>query len=73
VVTLLAAANDGSSFTGWSGCDSVSGTTCTVTIGGAKSVTATFRGTFAQIESLRTTVAIRGTLVYRPVPERLTT
>ena len=29
-------------FTGWSGCDATSGTTCTVTMGGARSVTANF-------------------------------
>src|SRR2546427_7039567 len=42
VVTLTASAGGGSTFGGWSGCDGVSGTTCTVTISGARSVTATF-------------------------------
>jgi hypothetical protein len=42
VVTLTASASGGSTFDGWSGCDGVSGTTCTVTMSGARSVTATF-------------------------------
>jgi alpha-tubulin suppressor-like RCC1 family protein len=41
-VTLTAAPGSGSTFTGWSGCDTVSGTTCTVTMSGARVVTATF-------------------------------
>ena len=41
-VTLTASAAGGSTFTGWSGCDTVSGTTCTVTMNAAKTVTATF-------------------------------
>jgi len=40
VVTL--SASPSLLFTGWSGCDSVSGTTCTVTVTSAKSVTAGF-------------------------------
>lgn len=42
VVTLTA--SPGALHTGWSGCDSVSGATCTVTMGSARSVTATFVG-----------------------------
>ena len=42
VVTLAAQAATGSTFTGWSGCDSASGATCTVTMNAVKSVTATF-------------------------------
>jgi len=42
VVNLTAAPLDGSSFTGWTGCDSVSGTTCTVTMSTARSITAAF-------------------------------
>src|SRR5436309_923624 len=42
VVTLTAAPGSGSTFNGWSGCDTVSGATCTVTMTAAKSVTATF-------------------------------
>src|SRR2546422_34695 len=42
VVTLTAAPGSGSTFNGWSGCDTVSGATCTVTMSAAKSVSATF-------------------------------
>lgn len=41
-VTLSASANGGSNFSGWTGCDSVSGPTCTVTMNDARSVTAGF-------------------------------
>lgn len=41
-VVLTAAATGGSSFTGWTNCDSVSGATCTQTLGGAETVTANF-------------------------------
>jgi len=42
VVTLTATPGTGSNFSGWSGCDTVSGATCTVTMNAARSVTATF-------------------------------
>jgi len=42
VVTLTATPATGSNFTSWSGCDTVSGTTCTITMNAARSVTATF-------------------------------
>src|SRR5438067_328979 len=42
VVTLTATPAANSDFTGWSGCDSVSGTTCTVSMSGARAVTAGF-------------------------------
>jgi Divergent InlB B-repeat domain len=42
VVTLTATPSTGSNFTGWAGCDSVSGATCTVTMNTARTVTATF-------------------------------
>jgi hypothetical protein len=42
VVTLTAAPAAGSVHTGWSGCDTVSGPTCTVTMSDARTVTATF-------------------------------
>src|SRR5207302_338993 len=42
MVTLTASASGGSTFGGWSGCDTVSGTTCTVTMNASRSVTATF-------------------------------
>ena len=41
-VTLSAAAGSGSSFSGWSGCDSVSSSNCSVTVNSSRSVTATF-------------------------------
>ena len=44
VVTLTAAPALTSNFTGWSGCDTVSGTTCTVTMSAARSVSASFLG-----------------------------
>ena len=42
VVTLTATPDVSSSFTAWAGCDSVSGTTCTVTLNSARSVTASY-------------------------------
>jgi len=42
VVTLTATPDLLSLFNGWNGCDSTSGTTCTVTITAARSVTANF-------------------------------
>jgi alpha-tubulin suppressor-like RCC1 family protein len=42
VVSLAASAAAGSTFGGWTGCDAVSGTTCTVTMNAARSVTVTF-------------------------------
>ena len=42
-VTLAASAAPGSAFTGWAGCDSAAGTTCTVTLTAARTVTATFK------------------------------
>jgi hypothetical protein len=44
VVTLSAKPALGNLFMGWSGCDSLSGNTCVVTMSGAKSVTASFVG-----------------------------
>jgi hypothetical protein len=41
LVTLTAEPAAGSTFAGWSGCDAVSGTTCTVTMSEAKAVVAT--------------------------------
>jgi PKD repeat protein len=41
-VTLSASADTGSTFAGWSGCSSTSGSTCYVTMSGPASVTATF-------------------------------
>ncbi|HSN92737.1 MAG TPA: hypothetical protein VLS93_16010 [Anaeromyxobacteraceae bacterium] len=42
VVSLVAAEDPGSSFLSWSGCTSVSGRTCNVTMSAARSVFATF-------------------------------
>lgn len=41
-VTLTAIPNGGSVFSGWTGCDSTVGNQCTVTVSGAKNITATF-------------------------------
>ena len=41
-VTLTATPAGGSTFSGWSGCDAVSGTTCSVTMNAARAVTASF-------------------------------
>ena len=41
-VTLTATATGGSTFASWSGCNTVSGPTCSVTMNAAKTVTATF-------------------------------
>jgi hypothetical protein len=41
-VTLTATTLNGSVFSGWNGCDTASGTTCTVTMSASRSVTATF-------------------------------
>lgn len=41
-VTISASASTGSTFSGWTGCDSPSGNTCTVMMNGNESVTATF-------------------------------
>jgi|GEM_PF-4399806 len=41
-VTLTASPNQGSTFGGWSGCDVPSGASCTMNLGGDKSVTGTF-------------------------------
>ena len=43
-VTLTATPELGSIFTGWQGCDSTNGTSCTVTLGTARSVSAKFFG-----------------------------
>jgi hypothetical protein len=42
LVTLTATASVGSTFNGWTGCDSVNGNTCTVTLTTNRSVSATF-------------------------------
>jgi len=42
VVTLIATPDLLSLFGGWTGCDTVNGTSCTVTMGNAKTVVAHF-------------------------------
>ena len=42
VVTLTATAASNSTFAGWSGCDTVSGATCTVTVSSGRTATAAF-------------------------------
>jgi alpha-tubulin suppressor-like RCC1 family protein len=63
VVELVPQAASGNYFSGWSGCDSVSGTVCTVTMSAAKSVTATFttfQGVFIAVAAGRYhTVALK--------------
>ena len=55
-VVLTAAADAGSAFTGWSGCDSVSTNRCSITLTSTKTVTATF-----QLLTFRLTVNKAGT------------
>jgi DNA-binding beta-propeller fold protein YncE len=57
VLTLVARPERGSRFIGFSGCDSVAGTTCTVTVAEAKTITATF-GEAPEIAVRR--VSVRG-------------
>ncbi len=57
-VTLTAATGSGSSFAGWTGCDSMSGLTCTVMMSVAKTVTATFN--LAPPQTLTLTVGKTG-------------
>src|SRR5213076_1896983 len=44
IVNLTATPSPGQTFTGWSGCTSAAGTSCSVTMSSAKGVTATFSG-----------------------------
>jgi len=54
VVTLTAAAASGWRFSGWNGCDSVSGNQCTVTMNADRTITAHFTPAGAQISWSRT-------------------
>src|SRR5439155_4802924 len=54
-VTLTGAPNADSLFTGWTGCDSVSGASCTVTMANARSVNAIF-----MLKRFKLTVALTG-------------
>ena len=66
VATLTATPANGSTFTGWSGCDTVSGTTCTVTMSAARSVTATFAGLQSFILTVNKAGTGRGTVTSNP-------
>jgi len=57
VVTLTATAAAGSVLTGWTGCDSASGPTCSVTMSAARTVTATFA-----VQKFTLTVSKSGTV-----------
>lgn len=57
-VTLTASAAAGSTFAGWNGCNTASGTTCSVTMNSSKTVTATFS---PQTQSFTLTVSKSGT------------
>ena len=65
MVTLTPTAATGSVFGNWSGCTSVSGTTCTVSMNAAKSVTATFNLQFFPLTVVKTG-AITGTVSSSP-------
>ncbi|MBF0456628.1 MAG: hypothetical protein HQK99_01885 [Nitrospirae bacterium] len=58
-VVLTAAPTYGSNFTSWSGCDNTTGTSCTIAISSARSVTATF--TLITTPSYALTVTKSGT------------
>ena len=66
-ITLTAASASGSAFTGWSGCDSVSGNTCMVTVNGAKSVTANFAA-----KTLNVSLSVLPSAGSRPLNSTLT-
>src|SRR3989441_1096189 len=70
VVTLTAAPGSGSTFNGWSGCDTVSGATCTVTMSAAKSVSATFNPS-SQLFSLTVNRAGTGNGTVTSSPPRI--
>ncbi|MFZ4790720.1 MAG: S8 family serine peptidase [Candidatus Competibacteraceae bacterium] len=56
-VILTAVPAAGSAFASWGGCGSVSGTTCTVTMSAAKTVTATFNQSIAKSDLIVTAVS----------------
>src|SRR5207245_1810703 len=59
IVTLTATPSTGSTFAGWSGSCTTTSTTCTVTMSGARSVTATFNGS---VQRFTLTVNSAGTV-----------
>src|SRR5207237_2736924 len=66
VVTLTAAPAVGSLFTGWSGCDSVSGLTCTVTMSAGRSATAAFPIPTFPLTVTKGALVGRGTFISSP-------
>ena len=66
VVTLTATPATGSTFTGWSGCDAASGTTCTVSMSAARSVTATFTRQTFTLTVNKTGIISSGTVTSDP-------
>ncbi len=66
VVMLTASAGSGSTFGGWSGCDTVSGTSCTVTMSAARSVTATFAVQSFTLTVSKTGLIASGTVTSSP-------
>lgn len=52
-ITLTAHLNEGATFSGWTGCDQPSGTTCTMNLDSDKTVTATFSGEVKSDYNLR--------------------
>jgi hypothetical protein len=70
VVTLNATAAAGSNFTGWIGCDSVSGTACTVTMNDARTITANFTQAFPLTVTKASTLGIgSGTVTSTSSPD----
>lgn len=60
VVTLTPALSPDSLFAGWSGCDAVSGTTCTVTMSGTRTVTAAYKGIQTVTAGFDHSIALKG-------------
>lgn len=65
-VTLTATSVGGETFTGWSGCTTSSGASCTVTVDAAKAVTATFSGSGSDILTVTKAGAGAGTVTSAP-------
>jgi hypothetical protein len=57
-VTLTATPDAGSTFEGWTGCDSASGATCTCTMSASRTVTASFAGCSVASVSVQDAVAV---------------
>ncbi|MBF0487899.1 MAG: hypothetical protein HQK98_07035 [Nitrospirae bacterium] len=61
-VTLTAAANSGSTFSSWSGCDTTNGSSCTVAMSAAKAVTATFTANVVTTYTVTPSAGANGTI-----------